>query len=194
MKTKLSVLLALLLVPAAFAQVPDSETPQQSDPPPQDNQQQSQSDKNQKSDSKFLGKDMPFFDPDNETLTWDGKTASVTNNRVFQARFEKYLNAPAETDKEALEYNALIKQILDLLSPRTVTPNSLDQAFGLLPTAAAYKWDSNMCDTIANQVYSAWQSQKDRARMLAAGRALDDERSRLERNKIITLDHERYSV
>src|SRR5581483_6522290 len=42
----------------------------------------------------FLGKDVPSFDPGSEILTWDGKNWNVNNNRVFQARFEKYLNAP----------------------------------------------------------------------------------------------------
>jgi hypothetical protein len=196
MKIKLPGLFALLLAPVAWAQVPDSQPSQSSQQSQQSEPQEeeSQSSKNQKSDSKFLGKDMPFFDPDSETITWDGKTWNVTNNRVFQARFEKYLNAPEENDKEAQQYNALIKQILDLLSPRTVNAKSLGQAFSLLPTAAAYKRDAGLCDTIANQVFSAWQSQKDQARMLAAGRALDAERTRLERNKVVSLEHEKYSA
>ena len=45
----------------------------------------------------FLGKDVPSFDPGSEIMTWDGKNWNVNNNRIFQARFEKYLNAPEET-------------------------------------------------------------------------------------------------
>jgi hypothetical protein len=196
MKTKLPGILALFLAPMALAQVPDTAPPpqQESQPPPQQEQSNKPANNNQNSQSKFLGKDMPFFDPDSETITWDGKTWNVTNSRVFQARFEKYLNAPAETGKEAAEYQAVIQQILDLLSPRTVNPKSLDQAFGLLPKAAAYKRDASLCDTIANQVYSAWASQQDRARLTAATNALENERSRLERNKMIALEAQTYST
>ena len=45
----------------------------------------------------FLGGDIPKFDPKTELLTWDGKSWNINNNRLFAARFEKYLNAPEET-------------------------------------------------------------------------------------------------
>ncbi|HEY8899795.1 MAG TPA: hypothetical protein VIM61_05240 [Chthoniobacterales bacterium] len=140
------------------------------------------------SQSSFLGKDVPFFDPDSETVSWDGKTWNVSNNRVFQARFEKYLNAPEEDDAEAQAYDALLKQITDLLRPSNVNPRTLDQAFSLLPKASAYKRDAGICDAISNQVFSVWQSQQDRARMQAATNALQDERNRLNRSKVVTLE------
>src|SRR3954468_6867363 len=43
--------------------------------------------------SKFLGGDAPSFDPGTEVFSWDGKHWNVANNRAFEARFEKYLNA-----------------------------------------------------------------------------------------------------
>jgi hypothetical protein len=119
---------------------------------------------------------------------------NVTNNRVFQARFEKYLNAPAETDAQAAQYDALIARILDLLRPRTVNPKTLDEAFGLLPKASAYTRDAGLCDTISNQVYSAWQSQQDRDRLLAATESLEAERTRLARSKVVTLEHATFST
>lgn len=191
MKSLAAGLLALLLAPAALAQVPDAAPPQQ-----QQQQQQSAppSSNNANSDSKFLGKDVPFFDPDSETVTWDGKTWNVTDNRVFRARFEKYLNAPAETDEKAAAYEATITQILDLLNPRRVDPKSLDKAFSLLTTASAYPRDASLCDTIANQVYAAWQSQQDRDRLQAATNALETERSNIERNKLVSLEHETNSI
>ena len=198
MKTKLPRLIAFLLAPAAaMAQVPDSAPPPQpSQPAPANNNNggNGNANNNRNSQSAFLGKDVPFFDPDSETVTWDGKTWDVSNNRVFRARFEKYLNAPAEDDAESAEYEAIIKQILDLLSPRTVTPRSLDQAWGLLPKAASFKRDAELCDTIANQVFSAWKSKQDRDRMISATNAMDAERSRLERNKTVTLEHETFSA
>ncbi len=144
--------------------------------------------------SSFLGKDLPFFDPDSETVTWDGKTWNVSNNRVFQARFEKYLNAPEENDAEAAQYEATLQQILDLLRPRNVNPKTLDQAFSLLPKASAYKRDAGICDAISNQVYAVWQSQKDRARLQAAVNTFESERRRLERNKVVTLENTSFST
>jgi len=143
---------------------------------------------NANSQSSFLGKDVPFFDPDNETVTWDGKSWNVTNNRVFQARFEKYLNAPAEDDAKATEYDALLDKIRNLLRPRNVNPKTLDEAFSLLPKASEYRRDAGLCDTISNQVFSAWQAQQDRARMLAATNALEEERERLSHNKVVALE------
>jgi hypothetical protein len=189
MKTPHPVLAAtvLLLIPAALAQVPDSPPPK-AQPAAAAAPASSPENNNANSQSSFLGKDVPFFDPNNETITWDGKTWNVTDNRVFRARFEKYLSAPAEDDAQAASYDALIKQILDLLSPRTVSPKSLDQAFSLLTKASAYTRDAGLCDTIANQVFSAWQSRQDRDRMLAATDALETERNTLARNKVVTLE------
>jgi hypothetical protein len=45
-------------------------------------------------DSKFLGKEVPFLDPGSNIVSWDGKSWHITNNALFEARFEKYLNAP----------------------------------------------------------------------------------------------------
>ncbi len=197
MKAK-SLLAGLLAAPAAFAQVVDPPAARPAPARPPASSPSSSSEKpannNANSNSSFLGKDVPFFDPDNETVTWDGKSWNVTNNRFFQARFEKYLNAPAEDDKQAAEYDALLARILSLMSPRRVTPTTLDEAFSLLPKASAYTRDAGMCDTIANQVYSAWQSQQDRDRMLAATDALDRERARLSRNKVVTLENASFST
>jgi hypothetical protein len=174
-------LLAAALAPA-LAQVAD---PPPAEPAPAPASAASPSGGSQ---SSFLGKDVPFFDPDSETVSWDGKTWNVSNNRVFQARFEKYLNAPEEDDAEAQAYDALLKQITDLLRPSNVNPRTLDQAFSLLPKASAYKRDAGICDAISNQVFSVWQSQQDRARMQAATNALQDERNRLNRSKVVTLE------
>ncbi len=189
MKTILLASTIALLASDAFAQVPDS--PSTKSQPAQSSEP---ANNNANSQSSFLGKDTPFFDPNSETITWDGKTWNVTDNRVFRARFEKYLNAPAESDEQAAKYDATIKQILDLLNPRVVNPKTLDQAFSLLPKASAYTRDAGLCDTIANQVYSAWQSQKARERMVAATNALDAERSALARNKVVTLESARFST
>src|SRR6266516_3635518 len=67
--------------------------------------------------SSFLGKDIPVFNPANDVMTWDGKSWNINNNRIFEARFEKYLNAPEEANAEDKQYREIIKAILDKLAP-----------------------------------------------------------------------------
>ncbi len=138
--------------------------------------------------SNFLGRDAPSFDPANEMITWDGKTWNVNNNRLFEARFEKYLNIAAETDEEDAKYNAILAELLNLLSANNVTPTSLDRAFELLPQASEYRRDAGLGDTIANQVYSAWRARRELSRIRQADTALLQERRRVERNQLITAD------
>lgn len=130
----------------------------------------------------FLGKDVPSFDPGSEVLTWDGKSWNVNNNRVFQARFEKYLNSPEETSKEASDYRAILNAILDKLAPQNLTGKSLMDAFKLLPKASGYDIDARLCDSIADTVYSAWSAQNAGQQLAEATVAMDEERKRLEWN------------
>ena len=46
--------------------------------------------------STFLGKDVPFFDPGSNIITWDGKSWNISNNQLFEARFEKYPQRPSD--------------------------------------------------------------------------------------------------
>jgi tetratricopeptide (TPR) repeat protein len=138
--------------------------------------------------SNFLGKDVPFFDPGSNIATWDGKNWNISNNALFQARFEKYLNAPAATTESDNEYQALIGEIMDLLAPGRVTPRSIDQAFQDLAKASRFQQDAHLCDAIASQVYSAWLSRKSNDRLNAASKSLEDERKRLEWNARLTAE------
>ena len=138
--------------------------------------------------SSFLGKDVPFFDPGSNIITWDGKSWNINNNALFEARFEKYLNAPPATSPPETEYQALLQQIMDKLSPGRITPRSTDEAFQLLARASRYQQDANLCDSIANQVYSAWLARKNNDRLNAASGALEDERKRLEWNARLTAE------
>ena len=125
----------------------------------------------------FLGKDVPMFDPGSETMTWDGKSWNVNNNRIFQARFEKYLNAPEETTATDRQYQAVISQILNLLAPANASGQNIDAAFRLLPRGSSYDIDARLCDSLADAVYSAWKAQRSQDRLVAANTALDTERN-----------------
>jgi hypothetical protein len=125
---------------------------------------------------KFLGSDVPIFDPSNEIVTWDGHNWNLNNNRVFEARFEKYLNAPEETDAQAQQYQTILSSILDKLSPEQVSTRSVDEAFRLLPRGSNFEIDAHLCDALADAIYSVWRAQDASQRLAQANEALEQER------------------
>ncbi|MEO8204749.1 MAG: hypothetical protein ABI615_01120 [Chthoniobacterales bacterium] len=187
-----SLVLPLTLTTGGFAQTADA-PPKPPAPAPQSSSggdKQSDNSKNSSGSgqSNFLGKDAPAFDPGSEIVTWDGKTWNVNNNRIFKARFEKYLNAPEETSAQDLEYDAILDSIKRLLAPGQASPKNIDLAFQQLPKASEFPRDANLCDVIASQVYSAWSSQRSMDRVMAANSALEQERHRMEINLVRTAD------
>ena len=122
-------------------------------------------------------------------MTWDGKSWNISNNALFEARFEKFLNAPSASHAARNRVSRdLLQQIMDKLSPGRITPRSTDEAFQLLARASRYQQDANLCDSIANQVYSAWLARKNNDRLNAASKTLEDERKRLEWNARLTAE------
>jgi hypothetical protein len=135
-----------------------------------------------KGSSLLLGKNLPFFNPGNEIVSWDGKNWNINNNRIFQARFEKYLNAPEQTTENDHAYQETIQAILSKLSPSNVNPKLFDEAFRLLPKASSFDIDAHLCDAIAGLIYSTWQSQGNQKQLMQANRNLEEERARISRN------------
>lgn len=182
---RLAILVAI--VPAtSLAQVPDAAPAQQPAPAQQSGGEGSSSSSKPAGGSSFLGKDVPFLDPGSEIVQWDGKSWNINNNRIFEARFEKFLNAPEETSESDRDYNAILKSIMDKLAPGTVTPKGMDEAFRLLPQASQFDVDARLCDAIANQVYASWLAKRSNERLLAANDSLEKERKRLEWNAKMT--------
>jgi hypothetical protein len=136
--------------------------------------------------SGFLGEQAPFLDPGSEMLTWDGKHWNVNNNRLFSARFEKYLNSEAETTDLDLRYRQIVKEILDKLSPYNLSSDSLDAAFRLLPQASRFEVDANLSDALASSVYSVWQARREDQRIVAADDALAQEEKQIRWNAQMT--------
>ena len=135
----------------------------------------------------FLGRDVPVMDPGSDTSTFDGKLWNMNNNRLFRSRFEKYLNAPAETSEADQQYEITINQILTLLSPGKVTSANVDAAWKLLPKASEYRSDANLCNSLADVIYSVWLAKNESARLEMANRSLQREKSALEWNYRICL-------
>ncbi len=163
--------------PATTAPAPAPAAPPSSGPPPA-----ASSNPAAASGNNFLGKDVPFLDPAGEMLSWDGKHWNVNNNRIFGARFEKYLNAEAETNDADVRYRAIVKSIIDKLSPYHISPGSLDEAFRMLPQASSFEADANLSDALAASVYSVWQARREDTRLVQANDALEQERRAVQWN------------
>ena len=179
------VLPVLLAAAPLVAQVPDAPAPApaapaQSAPAPASSAPAAGE---QGSGNNFLGKDVPFLDPGSEMLSWDGKHWNINNNRLFGARFEKYLNADAETGADAANYRKIVTAILAKLSPYQVaTPNAIDDAFKMLPQASSFEIDAGLSDALASSVYSVWQSRRESNRLVQADDAMAAEQKRVEWN------------
>lgn len=126
--------------------------------------------------SKFLGKDVPLFDPGNDIVAWDGHAWNLNNNRIFEARFEKFLNAPEEANAPSQQYQAILRAILDKLSPENLSTKNIDEAFRLLPRASGFDIDARLCDALADAIYTVWRAQSASQRLVQANEALEQER------------------
>lgn len=132
--------------------------------------------------SSFLGKDVPALDPGKDLLSWDGKRWNINDNRLFQARFEKYLNAPEATTQEDQQYQAVISEVLTRLAPGHATRENIDYSFKLLTKGSNFDSDARLCDALADAIYTVWSAQRQQQRLLAANDALQWQ--------IIYLEHE----
>lgn len=125
---------------------------------------------------------LPGFNPSAEVATWNGQSWNISNNRIFQARFERYLSTPSDTNQDTTEHFKILSKIRELLAPSRVSLQSREEAFRLLEQASEYEADDMLSDAISNQVYSAWLAQKDTALLQSATATLEAERKRLEWN------------
>ncbi len=169
------------------AQAPDMSAPAAPAKQPAATQAQPAADTNVAAPAKtpagngsFLGKDLPLLNPGNEILTWDGKNWNIANQRFFQSRFEKYLNAPEETDEASVEYQKVLQAILTRLAPENDGRNATVEAWRLLPKASNYTIDARLCDNIADAVYSVWLAMRSQDDLLAANQELENQRKQYE--------------
>ena len=131
----------------------------------------------------FMGRDVPAFDPGSEVMSYDGKLWNINNNRLFRARFEKFLNASAATDKADVEYRETIDKILDLLAPGNAKKQNIDAAFALLKKASNYKDDANLCRTMSDAIYAAQTSLSTVDRLKRENQILEKQRTSKEWNR-----------
>lgn len=128
------------------------------------------------------GNEVPFFDPTTDVFTFDGKSFNVSDNRVFRARFEKYLNAPEANSDEDIAYRAVVREILDTLSPHNRDAKKFPKAVAQLQLAATFPQDARLCESLANTVYRVYLAQRTQQQLKELNRDLDEQRRRLDWN------------
>ena len=109
----------------------------------------------------LLGQEIPMLDPSAETITVGGVAIPLGDNRLLKARFEKYLSQPPESGEAAETYRATITEILSTISPFRQGGPDLYSGFRLLPTAATYPGDANLCMSLAESIYTAMLAKQD---------------------------------
>ncbi len=133
----------------------------------------------QQNSAPLMGNEVPFVDPSAETVTFNGRNFAIADNRLFAARFERYLNEPEDSSEEAVEYRKTIDEILALVSPHNPTGPNLYAAFKLLPKASNYPGDAKLCDSLSQAVYVAMVSRKNVEGSKKLMEALEDEKQRV---------------
>lgn len=127
------------------------------------------------------GNEIPVIDPTNKTISISGKTYSMTDNHLG-GQFEAYLATDTLSSHSAKEYRATIRQILDYLAPNKTGGGKLKPAYDLLDKAAEYPGDGNLCESLANAIYSAQLSKQHRGNKQEYAQKLLKEQKRITRN------------
>ena len=133
----------------------------------------------QKPAASPMGNELPFMDPSAETVSWNGHSWAVTDNRLLAARFERYLNEPEDGSEDALDYRQTIDSILELVSPHHPGGPDFPAALRLLPRASSFPGDAKLCDSLTQAIYAAVLAKKDVSSTRALSEAMEEEKKRL---------------
>lgn len=136
--------------------------------------------------NQLLGSSVPYFDSGTETFTFDGKSWNINNNRLFAARFEKYLNTPPAESDEDRAYRKVLREILDALSPHSGA--NLPRAVALLQNASQFDQDAFLCESLANAVYRVYLAKSSVADLQRLNVELDKQRKSLDWNYKVGTD------
>jgi len=138
--------------------------------------------------TSFLGKEIPALDAGSEVLTWDGKIWNIQDQRVFRARFEKYLNAEEETGADARKYRDQFKEMMEFLSPAKVSKESFRKAWAILPQASDYDPDAQLCSSLDDAIFGVLLAQQEVTKIDDLNRTLAKRKDTLEWNSRFAAD------
>lgn len=130
----------------------------------------------QKPAASPLGQEIPMLDPAAETITVGGVAIPLGDNRLLKARFEKYLSQPPEDNEAASQYRETIDEILATISPFRTGGPDLYGAFKLLPSAASYPGDANLCSSLAESIYTAMLAKQDVNSLAKLNASMEEEK------------------
>lgn len=125
---------------------------------------------------------LQTFDLQSGVFNWRGKSFDLGDAGMAQGRFEKYLNAPAATSEEDLEYNAILEGVHRRLLGRGdgSVPELLAQAWRMLYEASEYPMDAGLSETLAERVVSFWRTSHRIQELLWENRRLEEDLERTE--------------
>ncbi len=124
---------------------------------------------------------------------YEGQLWNVNDNRVFNARFEKYLNTPPADSDNDQAYRETLEKIRDVLSPHNKARGGepkLSNAVVYLEQAAGFEQDGRMCDSLANLIYRVWLAREEVSNLERANEMLRRERKNTVRNVDLVRDTE----
>jgi hypothetical protein len=127
-----------------------------------------------------LGQEIPMLDPSAETITVGGVAIPLGDNRLLKARFEKYLSQPPESDEDAAEYRKNIADILANLSPFHRPKPDLGSALRILPKAATYPGDANLCMSLAESIKMAFLAKEDVNSLKQLNQSIEQEKIKIQ--------------
>lgn len=128
------------------------------------------------SGSGLSPQDFPLLDPSLSTITVGGVAIPLGDAGLIKARFEKYLNQPAENDQAAEEYRKTIAEILATVSPFHQGGPDLYSAFKKLPLASTFPGDANLCSSLAESVYMSMLSKQDINGLAKLNKTIEEEK------------------
>lgn len=136
----------------------------------------------QQGNQQMVGNDVPYLDPTTDVFTFDGKSFNVNDNRVFRARFEKYVNAEEASSEVDIAYRGTLREILDTLSPHNRDNKKFPKAVALLQYASQFEQDARLCESLANAVYRVYLAQNTVGQLRTLNQELDKQRRQLDWN------------
>jgi len=136
----------------------------------------------QQKPKQFVGQEVPFVDPGSETAQWDGHVWNITNNRLFRARFEKWLATPEDRTGRDAAYRELLAGANKFLSPANAGGPDISGAMRNLMRAAEFPIDARLCDSIAQAVYGVVLHRKNERLLAKINKELEKERKNTEWN------------
>lgn len=187
---RLQIIIPLALAAGLQAQVytpPSGNSSAPTNTPPQDTASSPQ----QQTGASPFGQEIPMLDPSAETITVGGVTIPLGDNRVLKARFEKYLSQPPEDSDAAQQYRKDVDRILATISPFREKGPDLYEAFKLLPSAASYPGDANICMSLAESIYTAMLAKQDINGINRLNKTLEREKKEIIREGDWQTRHER---